>query len=271
MPSIRVTPDCILHYAWDDFTDPWDKPETVLFIHGNSEDGRAWSGWVPHFARDYRLLRPDWRGYGQSTPMPIDYVWSLDRLADDFMQLLDALGIERCHVVAAKIGGPIAMHFAAMKPERVQSLTVIGSPVSGKHLAAQNHTGEEIESQGPEVFYRRTMGSRLGTAMPKKAVEFWIKYMSAAPRSTLLGFNRIMPLLDVTSDLPRITCPTLVVIGASGSITGSVESVKTWQRTIPRSELLVIESDSFHLAVTATDRVAPATASFIKRNAGRGR
>jgi pimeloyl-ACP methyl ester carboxylesterase len=266
LPSIQVSADCSLHYLWDDFTDPWGGAETILFIHGNSEDNRAWSGWIPYFARGYRLLRPDWRGYGASTPMPLDYDWSLDRLAEDFTALLAARGVARCHVVAAKIGGPIAMHFAAAKPALVQSLTVIGSPVSGKHLAAQNHTGAEIETQGPEAFYRRTMASRLGPSMPREAVEFWINYMSAAPRSTLIGFNRMMPSLDVTADLPCLACPTLVVIGDGGSITGSVDAVRAWQRTIPRSELLVVPSDSFHLAVTETERVAHATLAFIRNN-----
>ena len=244
MPSISLSDGCSLHYAWDDFTAPWGQAETVLFIHGNSEDSRAWFGWVPYFARDYRLLRPDWRGYGQSTPMPLDYAWSLDTLADDFAALLAALRIEHCHVVGAKIGGAIAMHFAARKPAFVQSLTVIGSPVSGQHLAGQNLGGEEIETQGPEAFYRRTMAARLGPAMPKAAIDYWIDYMSAAPRSTLLGFNRALPKIDVRSDLPHIACPTLVVIGDSGGIVDSVDSVKQWQQTIPQSELLVIRSDS---------------------------
>lgn len=267
MALFYVTADCALQYQWDDFTDPWHTAETVLFIHGNSEDSRAWFGFLPYFARDFRLLRPDWRGYGGSTPMPVDYAWSLDRLAEDFAALMAARQIARCHVVAAKIGGPIALHFAAVKPQLVQSLTVIGSPVSGKHLKAHNHGGEEIETEGPEGFYRRTMAARLGAAMPAAAREFWIRYMSAAPRSTLIGFNRAMPSFDVTADLPRIACPTLVVIGEGGGIIGSVDSVKSWQRLIPRSELHVVHSDSFHVALTETDEVARTTLAFIKRNA----
>jgi 3-oxoadipate enol-lactonase len=267
MPSFVLSDGCNLHYEWDDFTAPWGSSETVLFIHGNSEDSRAWFGWIPYFARDYKMLRPDWRGYGRSTPMPLDYAWSLDTLADDFDQLLASLNITRCHVVGAKIGGAIAMHFAARKPRYVQSLTVIGSPVSGQHLAGQNLGGEEIETQGPEVFYRRTMGARLGSDTPKAAIEYWIAYMSAAPRTTLLGFNRALPKIDVRPGLPYIVCPTLVITGDSGGIIDSVDSVKEWQKTIPKSELLVIRSDSYHIAVTQADRVAPAALAFIKRNA----
>ena len=70
MPTFRPTPDLVMHYEVDDFTDPWRQPETILLLHGNAESGLAWYGWVPALARHYRVVRPDMRGFGQSTPMP---------------------------------------------------------------------------------------------------------------------------------------------------------------------------------------------------------
>ena len=70
MPSFRPSPDLEMHYVVDDFTDPWTQPETVLMLHGNAESGLAWWAWVPTLARHYRVVRPDMRGFGQSTPMP---------------------------------------------------------------------------------------------------------------------------------------------------------------------------------------------------------
>ena len=37
MPTIRIPPDLEMHYAVDDYTDPWLKPETILMLHGNAE------------------------------------------------------------------------------------------------------------------------------------------------------------------------------------------------------------------------------------------
>ena len=128
MPSFRPSPDLDMHYQVDDFTDPWRTPETILMLHGNAESGLAWWGWVPALAREYRVVRPDMRGFGQSTAMPRDYPWTLDRLVEDFCLLMDHLGIDRFHLVGAKIGGTVARAFAARRPERVKTLTVVGSP-----------------------------------------------------------------------------------------------------------------------------------------------
>ena len=117
-----------MHYEVDDFTDPWRKRETVLMLHGNAESGLAWYGWVPTLARQYRVIRPDMRGFGRSTPMPRDFPWTLDRIIDDYARLMDELGVERFHLVGAEIVGTIARAFAARRAERVMTLTLVGTP-----------------------------------------------------------------------------------------------------------------------------------------------
>ena len=108
MPNFKPSADLDMHYEVDDFTDPWTSPETVLLLHGNAESGLAWWRWVPKLGRQYRVVRPDMRGFGQSSPMPRDYPWTLDRLIEDFCLLMDHLGIDRFHLVGAKIGGTVA-------------------------------------------------------------------------------------------------------------------------------------------------------------------
>ena len=72
MPKLQLPQGVELFFAVDDYTDPWTTPETILLCHGNNESHRAWYGWVPHLARHYRVVRPDMRGFGDSTPMPRD-------------------------------------------------------------------------------------------------------------------------------------------------------------------------------------------------------
>lgn len=70
MPITRISPDLEMHYMVDDFTNPWREAETVLMLHGNGESSAAWFAWVPHLARRFRVVQPDMRGFGASTPMP---------------------------------------------------------------------------------------------------------------------------------------------------------------------------------------------------------
>src|SRR5205823_8970033 len=81
MDGFHILPDGHrLYWRLDDFTDPWTSAPTVLLIHGFAESGETWRAWVPHLARDYRVLRIDRRGFGKSDPMPADFAWSLDRM-----------------------------------------------------------------------------------------------------------------------------------------------------------------------------------------------
>jgi 3-oxoadipate enol-lactonase len=262
MPTLRVTQDLDLHYQVDDFTDPWTKPDTILLLHGNSESSLAWYGWVPQLARKLRVVRPDMRGFGASTAMPRDFRWTLDRLADDYIALMDELEVERFHLVGAKIGGTVARALAARYPERVKTLTLVGAPAPFMENRASMTA--EFEQHGVEHWARRTMGARLGDAFPPEGVEWWIRFMGRAPLSTQLGFHETIPHSDIRDCLPKITCPTLV-IASEGSQMTSVEETRAWQRAIPNSELLVIPGNSYHVAATAPEAGAKATLDFIAR------
>ncbi len=267
MPIAKVAPDLEMHYVVDDYTDPWREPETILLMHGNAESGVAWYGWVPHLAREFRVVRPDMRGYGASTPMPRDFPWTLDVIIDDYLALMRTLGVARCHVVGAKLGGTVARRFAARCPQHVQTLTVAGTPPPQGDPVAK-HAAEsvaEFAQQGLEPWARRTMARRLGSAYPPAGLEWWTKLMGRTPASSQIGFIQTIPGADITADLPRIACPTLVIT-SEGSALGSVDETRAWQQTIPRSTLAVLPGDSYHVAASDPDRCAQETRDFIVRN-----
>lgn len=270
MPTARIGPDLEMHYEVDDYTDPWRDPETVLMLHGNAESGAMWFGWVPALARHYRVVRPDMRGFGQSTAMPRDYRWTLDGVIDDFVNLMQQLSIERFHLVGAKIAGTIARRFAARFPERVRTLTLVGVPPPRRdHKPGVLPAWLElIEKEGVEAWARSTMSGRLGSSFPREGFEWWAKLMGRTPVSTQLGFVSTIPGWDVADDLPRIACPTLVIT-TEGSALGSVADTQAWQQNIPSSTLLALPGDSFHVAATDSERCARETLDFIMRSTQR--
>jgi len=255
-----------MRYAVDDFTEPWQSPPTVLLLHGNAESGAAWYGWVPHLAPRFRVVRPDMRGFGASSPMPREFPWTLDVLVDDYVRLMDRLGVERFHLVGAKIGGTIARAFAARQPRRVRSLAVVGSPPPFREGAAERapELAEEFERAGVEPWARRTMAGRLGDRFPAAGVEWWTGFMGRTAVSTQVGFMGTIACADIRADLPKIACPTLVIT-TEGNGHYSVEETRDWQEQIPHSELLVLPGDSYHVAATHADRCAEAAVAFIER------
>jgi 3-oxoadipate enol-lactonase len=267
MPTFRVSTELEMHYRVDDFTDPWTKPETVLMLHGNAESGVAWYGWVPQLARRYRVVRPDMRGFGESTPMPRDFPWTLDVIIDDDIKLMDMLGIERFHLVGAKIGGTIARAFAARRPDRVLTLTVVGTPPpfrEGAHARMPALTAD-FEKNGVEPWARRSMAARLGSTFLPEGVEWWTKFMGRTAASTQVGFISTIACVDIRADLPKIACPTFVITTEESGL-ASVEQTRAWQRTIPKSELLVLPGNSYHVAASDAELCAQATLEFISRN-----
>jgi len=266
MPTLELSTDVLMHYRVDDFTDPWQPAEAVLMLHGNCESGLAWYGWVPHLARHYRVIRPDMRGFGESTPMPRNFAWTLDIIIDDFTRLLDALCISRCHLVGAKIGGVIGRVFAARRADRIATLTIAGSPPP---VRADRHTlvqrVREVEEHGVGHWARRSMASRLGRNFPPAGIDWWIGFMGRMPVSSEAGFLRDLNFSDITTDMPGIRCPTLVITTEHSDL-ATVEQTGEWQRLIPGSELAVLPGDSFHVAATDPDRCAEITLDFIARH-----
>ena len=266
MAELKAAPDLQMHYEVDDFTDPWKPSDVILMIHGNNESGAAWYGWVPPLARKYRIVRPDMRGFGQSTPMARKFPWTLDTVINDYLALIDSLGVERFHLVGAKIGGVIGRAFAARHPKRVRTLTVAGSPPPVRADAATRAARvREVEEQGIAHWARRSMGARLGSQFPKAGVEWWINYMARTDMASEAGFAGTINFSDISADIPNIRCPMLVITTQESGL-ASVEQTRAWQQQVPQSELVVLPGDSFHAAATDPDACARALLDFVRRH-----
>ena len=112
------------------------------------------------------------------------------------------------------------------------------------------------------------MAGRLGDAFPPEGVEWWTKFMGRTAVSTQLGFMGPIASADIRPDLPKIACPTLVLV-TEKSMLGSVDETRAWQRQIPDSELVVLPGNSYHVAATHADSAAAATLDFIARRGQR--
>lgn len=240
-----------LFYRDDWLGVPWVKPETALLIHGNDESSVSWFGWVPTMAQEFRLIRPDLPGFGNS-PIPQNFEWSMPSLATTLAHLLDRLGVEAAHIIGAKMGGAMGMQFAADYPQRTRTLTIVSGPVtrvaSGIAFSAPSSTSQQ---------------RRLGTSAPKELVEFWDTLMGSTSPQTRTGMAKVEAALNMESVLPRIAAPTLVITSDRSALQ-SVETVLRYQQKIPHSRLLVLPSDGYHVAVIKPDECVSNVLSFIK-------
>jgi pimeloyl-ACP methyl ester carboxylesterase len=107
-----------LAYYADDFTDPWKPASSVLMLHAAMGSAWRYFAWVPHLARDHRVVRLDLRGHGGSQVPPDRQQLALDRLVADVAELLDHLGCEKAHIVGNSAGGYLGQQLAMTHPER---------------------------------------------------------------------------------------------------------------------------------------------------------
>ena len=85
--------------------DPWTTTERVGIQPGFGRNLNFWAHWIPRLAGQYRVLRRDMRGHGQSADPGPDYVWSVDDLLNDMKGFLDALEIDAVHYIGESVGG----------------------------------------------------------------------------------------------------------------------------------------------------------------------
>jgi len=95
-----------------------------------------WDAQIPDFAAAFRVVRYDLRGYGESTLPPEPYASH-----DDLLALLDALGIDRAHILGISMGGTVALDFAILHPDRVSALVLCGASPSGAPASQEIRAG----------------------------------------------------------------------------------------------------------------------------------
>ena len=115
----------------------------VVFLHDGLLDQTTWDHQIPAFARFFRTVRYDRRGFGRSKTTATEF-----SDLDDLTAVLDSLAISRAILVGCSSGGGLALDFALAHPERVTSLVLVGPVVSGfgytehfRRRGYRNHRG----------------------------------------------------------------------------------------------------------------------------------
>ena len=111
------------------FSGPQDGTP-VLFIHGNASSNTYWEELMLKLPDGFRGIAPDLRGYGDTEDKLIDATRGAADWVDDILALLDALEIEKTHLIGHSMGGTLVFNVIATAPGRILSGTVVnpGSP-----------------------------------------------------------------------------------------------------------------------------------------------
>ena len=125
-PEIGST--AVAHGIDTNYLSAGDGPP-VMLLHGSGPGVTAYANWrltIPTLATRLRVVAPDLVGFG-FTERPSDVAYDMDTWVSQAVGLLDALGIEKAHLVGNSFGGALALSLASRHPERVDRLVLMGS------------------------------------------------------------------------------------------------------------------------------------------------
>jgi pimeloyl-ACP methyl ester carboxylesterase len=241
MPTVQSGDGTPLHYAVHDYTDRWRKPETIILIHGFARSGAFWFNMVPYLARFYRVICPDLRGLGQSTPLN-DPARSLS-LAATF------------HLVGEAIGGAITLIFAAERPQRLRTLSVLAPAVWANEWIRNAYAVgfpswvEAIRTLGVEGWVRKSNTlARFPAGFDPAFMDWYAKEVGKADVDVVTAMVDFAGSVDAKPYLQKIAAPVLALY-PTGSNISSADQEKALRDNIPSVRVTHLDTASAMLGM----------------------
>lgn len=204
-----------MHYEIHGRRDP--RAETVLLSSGLGGMGSFWTPQLTDLCAQFRVITYDHRGTGRS-PREVPEDCSISGMADDVVEVLDAAGIERCHLVGHAIGGLIGLDLALRRPERLERLVVVnGWSRMDAHTRRCFAVRQELLSRSGIEAYVRAQPIFLYPANWLAQNVERMELEEAAALAHFPGVTTIMRRIaaaqafDLDDRLDQIRTPTLVV------------------------------------------------------------
>jgi len=226
----------------------------VVFVHEYAGDYRSWEPQVRHFCRQHRCVTYSQRGYPPSDVPSDPARYSQDIARDDVIAVMDALGIDKAHVVGHSMGGYTALHVGIRYPRRCLSVTAAGcgwgsSADAGKRDAMRAmaaETGKMFADEGIVSAAANYADAPMRQAFKNKDPRGWSEFARMLSEHSAVGHAHTMlnlqlkrpTLWEMEGELKQFSVPLLVIVGDEDEpcLDGSVFI----KRTAPTAALLVV-------------------------------
>lgn len=190
----------------------------LLLLHGNGEDGSYFVHQMNAFSRHFRVIAVDTRGHGKSPRGTKPF--TIRQFAEDLLEFMDEMQLEKAHILGFSDGGNIALTFALNHPERVERLILNGANLNPK--------GVKASVQIPIV-----IGYYIAS---------FFRNEKARQNAALLGLMVKEPNFS-PAGVAKLTVPTLVIAGTRDMIRES--HTRLIADSLPNGKLILLPGDHF--------------------------
>jgi class 3 adenylate cyclase len=245
--DLLMIPGWISHLALD-----WEEP--------------TWVRWCERMTSFCRLVRFDKRGTGLSDRPP--GVATLEERMEDARAVLDAVGLERAHVMGWSEGGPLAVLLTVAHPERVQSLVLYGTqacfaPKADYPWGLEEADPDTIAAEIEETWGDPERAPGVGVAADTRFMQRWAAYQQAgaspAAAAALIVANH---QIDVRPLLGSIRAPTLV-LSRSGDPIGPPEAAGYMAERISGARLAVLPGNQHLIWLGDVEELGAEIEAFV--------
>ncbi|MFT3799710.1 MAG: alpha/beta hydrolase [Burkholderiaceae bacterium] len=224
----------------------------IVFVHEFGADLREWESQVGWFAREYRCLRFNARGYPPSDVPLDDDAYGQSFAADDIAAVMDAAGVASAHVVGLSMGAFATLHFGLRHPQRALSLVVagVGSGAPREHRQAFAEQSEQLArrflTEGSAAIAQDIgMGATRVQLLNKdplgwrRFVDHLGEHSAEGSARTLRNYQARRPsLYDLEAELRACQVPTLLVVGDEDE--PCLDANLFLKRTMPNANLWML-------------------------------
>ena len=235
---------------------------TLVLLHGWGGEWRSWFPIIERFKKTHHLLVPDLPGFGSSS---LPRALELEDYATEVLQWIHAQKLSQVVLVGHSFGGAIATLIAVNEPSLVKQLVLVDASGIRPKSGARKRAMAAIASTGRKMF-ELPMLSRAFPMLRKALYSLGplkgSDYAILSDKEWRQTFRNIVSR-DISNDLVRVSCPTLLVWGSED------KDAPLWQgermhELIPHSNLLVFMNAGHFPYLDQTDRFEEAVREFLK-------
>lgn len=219
----------------------------LLLLNSLGTSFEMWDDQFEPLSERFELIRFDARGHGKSTTGTHKEA-TIDLLATDALNVLDACGVARAHLCGLSLGGMIAMHIAAKWPDRVLKAALCSTTPHMPPRETWDTRIQTVLTQGPAALVEATMGRwftpQFHQAHPEKIDKIRALFLETSPQGFAACCAAIREM-DQRESIKNISAKTLIIGGThdAGTTPAMAESMAN---TIPEAKLVLL--DAAHLS-----------------------